>query len=107
MVPRATGAHLDDVTGEVLARARQLGQLFLGHDAAARRRQLVAEDVGDQPKLVVFADGTVLLGVLGLEGGPEKFRMGVTDVQARQTALAVLAYHHVAGQAVINIAEHP
>lgn len=107
MVPRATGANLHDVTGEVLARARQLGQFSLRHHAAPRGWQLVAENVRDQPKLVVFADRTVLLGVLGFEGGPEKLRMCVTDVQARQTALSVLAYHHVTGQAVINVAEHP
>jgi hypothetical protein len=107
MVPRATRADLHDVTSKVFAWARQLGQLPLRHDAAPRRRQLVAEDVRDKPQLDVFADGTVLLGVLGLERGSEKLWMGVTDVEARQTALAVLAYHHVAGQAVINVAEHP
>src|SRR5690606_12167570 len=56
VVPAAADARLDDVGGELVAPAVELGHLLGRRHAAAVRRQAGTEDVGDQAQGLGGAD---------------------------------------------------
>jgi hypothetical protein len=104
MIPAAAVADFDHVTGDGILPPPIPGQLGPGGHAAAAGREAGAEDEGDVNQLGRLADrALVAAGHAEVLGRSQQFRMGVTDVELGQPALAVLADDRVAGEAVFNL----
>ena len=97
------GTHLDHITRQLVGPPGQLGELTVVFDDATVGRHPRSEHERRVHEVLLFADGTHDVGVLSeVDGDAQQLRMGVTDVEAREPAAAVLVDHVPAGQAVVD-----
>lgn len=107
MVPPTFETHLDDIEDHLLAqRARELAK-FLGRSdrpTARRQRGTKREDHVTEPSL--FTDRTVDLGLAAeVLADSQKLRLGVADIEARESTPAILAHALVTGESVLHLTE--
>ncbi len=64
------------------------------------------EGVGDQHHIGLFADRTLLAGLVAdVLSSPYEFRVGIADVQERKATVPKVAYDGVARQAIVDVAQ--
>ena len=104
MVPSALGTGLDHVGRQLALRLRrQCPEFLLGAHAATGCRQAVPEDVGDDAKLVVFADRAIGGRFRAdVAGGADQLGVGIADLGAADPAEPNLVDEHPAGEAMVD-----
>src|SRR5438552_18789474 len=104
MVPRARGAHLDNVAGEFPETLAQLEKIRAPPDASVLPAlQLFPVDIEEHPQPRLLADGAGFAGLFADEPGrSHQLRMGVADVGNRAKAAAKISQQRPPGHPVIN-----
>jgi hypothetical protein len=98
VVPPAFRADLHDVTNQLLLSTAQLVELCGCRRAAAVRWKMRTEDVGDVDQALVLADRADLVEAHSdVACGPHQLRMGIADIEARETSLVELLHDRVPG----------
>jgi hypothetical protein len=104
MMPRTGAAHLNLKALDFIRPAQQLLEFTLRARTSATRRQSLSKDIGHEPQLFDFANGTVRLGRSAdvVAGGSKEIRMGIAELIEHLEAPAIFSQQDLFAQPVFQ-----